>query len=297
MTGTPNLTGTDPKVFSTASTLQASPGEDPAPPDNCTAGKIRIDNTRFAAFRKKLMGNNPRWILINKSLQVAFLPVSTFLYFMGSDELSIRAIVYYIWRVGVFGMTTNNIPYECYNFLGMPSLCLRKFLNLDDHLNFSVDGFLGYVVGGAISLRIIAFCLERLVEAFLRTNIFSGIIDRVFPEPQAPHYNQYIAEVYMGDVFRDISNSTIVSRAKVEKAFNRLQDINQGDGAKLLVEIGKHVSDANNAAAGAVYSQMADELSKSAHDKSIIKSCWDGLVAILPPLASLSAKVIKAFAL
>jgi hypothetical protein len=111
------------------------------------------------------------------------------------------------------------------------------------------------------------------------------------------HHHSYFGEVHMGDIYQDISNSTIVSRSKVEGAFNRLQDGGQGESARLLVEIGKRVSDAGNPAAGGVYNQMADEISKPMHDTSIIKSCWDGLVAILPPLASLSAEVIKAFAI
>jgi hypothetical protein len=114
-------------------------------------------------------------------------------------------------------------------------------------------------------------------------------------EVPASTYHNYFGEVHMGDVFQGISNSTIVSRSKVEGAFNRLQESGQGESAKLLVEIGKRVSDANNAAAGAVFSQLAEELSKPAHDKGILKSCWDGLVAILPSLASLSAEVIRAF--
>lgn len=111
----------------------------------------------------------------------------------------------------------------------------------------------------------------------------------------AIYFQQYFGEVYMGDIFQGISNSTIVSRSTVEEAFNRLQDSGQGESAQLLIQIGKLVSDANNAAAGAVYSQMANEISKPTHDKSVLKSCWDGLVAILPPLANLSAEVVKAF--
>jgi hypothetical protein len=113
----------------------------------------------------------------------------------------------------------------------------------------------------------------------------------------ATHYHTYLGEVHMGDVFQGISNSTIVSRSKVEGAFNRLQNSGQGESAKLLVEIGKHVSDSNNAAAGVVYSQMTEELSKPSNDKGVLKSYWDGLVAIIPPLAKLSAEVIKAFAI
>ena len=101
----------------------------------------------------------------------------------------------------------------------------------------------------------------------------------------------------VGDVFQGITNSTIISRSKVEGAFNRLQHSGQTESVKLLVEIGTRISNTNNAAAGAVYSQLADEISKSTHDKSVIKSCWNGLVAILPSLANLSAAVIKAFAI
>src|SRR5262249_30213061 len=110
-------------------------------------------------------------------------------------------------------------------------------------------------------------------------------------------YHTYLGEVHMGDVFRDISNSTIVSRSKVEGAFNQLRDGGQNEGAELFVEIGKRVADSKNVAAAAVYSQMADELSKPTHDKSVLKSCWDGLIAIVPSLASLATEVVKHFAI
>jgi hypothetical protein len=215
---------------------------------------------RFAISYEKLMGADPKWNRINKSFQVVYLVLSIPLYFLGSSEPSVREVVYYIWRAGIFGMWSNDIPYTCYNFGGIPGLCPQSFLQVDEYLDPSI-ALLGYVIDGAISLRIITFCLERF-EVGLGANVLSGIIDRLLPKPKDHHYHQYIGEVHMGDVFKNISNSTIVSRSKLERAFNRLQESGQGEGAKLLVEIGKHVSDANNVAAGAVYSQMTDELSK-----------------------------------
>lgn len=114
--------------------------------------------------------------------------------------------------------------------------------------------------------------------------------------PPSNHHT-YFGAVHMGDVFQGISNSTIVSRSTIEGAFNRLQSSGHIEGAALLVEIAKRVAEANNPAAGAVYAQMAHELSKPSHDKGLLKSFWDGLVAILPPLATLSTEVIKAFVL
>jgi hypothetical protein len=111
-------------------------------------------------------------------------------------------------------------------------------------------------------------------------------------------HHLHVEEVkIMGDVYAGITNSTIISRSKVEGALNRLNDSGQTERAELLAEIAKCVTETNNAAAGAVYSQMAEEIAKPTHDKGVIKSCWDGLVAILPPLANLSAQVIKVFAI
>lgn len=118
-------------------------------------------------------------------------------------------------------------------------------------------------------------------------------LPELLAEPKISHI--YFGEVHMGDVFQGISNSTIVSRSKVEGAFNKLQNGGQGEAANLIIDIGQRVSDSNNPAAGAVYAQIAEEVAKPTLDKGILKSCWDGLVAILPPLANLTAAVVKAF--
>lgn len=103
--------------------------------------------------------------------------------------------------------------------------------------------------------------------------------------------------VHMGDVFSNISHSSVVSRSIVEGAFNKLQDSGNHEAANLIAELGKIVAESNNHAAGAVFSQMAEQAAKPAPDKSIIKSCWDGLVAILPSVTSLTSSVLKAFGL
>jgi len=103
--------------------------------------------------------------------------------------------------------------------------------------------------------------------------------------------------VHMGDKFSDISNSSIVSRSKVENAFNALKDSGNEEAANLINEISKVVAASNNHAAGIVFSKMTEEAVKPAPDKGMVKSCWDGLVAILPSVASMSSSVLKAFGL
>lgn len=103
--------------------------------------------------------------------------------------------------------------------------------------------------------------------------------------------------IHMGDVFSNIANSTVISKSTVERAFNKLNDAGETDTARLIIEISNIVANANNHAAGAVFAQIADQASKDTPDKGVIKSCWDGLVVLIPAVASLSSQVLKAFGL
>ena len=99
--------------------------------------------------------------------------------------------------------------------------------------------------------------------------------------------------IHMGDIFSNISNSNVTSKSKVENAFNALQSSGSEDAANLIVAIGDLVAKSNDVAAGAVYAKLTDEVAKPVPDKGIIKSCWDGLVAILPSVASLGDTASK----
>lgn len=116
---------------------------------------------------------------------------------------------------------------------------------------------------------------------------------RELPLPPVQNYGN----MHMGDVFSNISNSSVVSRSKVENAFNRLNESGNEEAAKLIMDVADCVSQSANPAAGAVYAQLADEAVKPKPDKSVIKSCWDGLVAILPSISTMSPHIMKAFGL
>ena len=103
----------------------------------------------------------------------------------------------------------------------------------------------------------------------------------------------------MGDKFENIQHSTIVNRSKIEKAFNKSSEVVGKDVRNALVEIAEHIDASGNPAAGAVFNQFADEVGKDQPDKRRLRQYWDGLVSILPSVASLAgaaAAIAKLFA-
>jgi hypothetical protein len=207
-----------------------APGASSKQPGDLTpiAGKIRT-------AWEKLMGTDPKWNRINKSLQVVFLALAIPMYFLGSSFLSVRIAVYYIWRTGLFGMWSDDIPYTCYNFVGDLRLCPQSFLQTDHYLDPSI-ALLGYVIDGAISLRIITFCLERLA-AGLGGNLLSGIIDRVLPKRKDPQYQQYFGEVHVGDKVNVGSAQVVMSRSTARDITTHAEASNLGDLTAIANEL------------------------------------------------------------
>jgi hypothetical protein len=103
--------------------------------------------------------------------------------------------------------------------------------------------------------------------------------------------------VHYGDILSDINNSTVVTRSSVERAFNKLCADDHEDAAKVLLRLGELVARSDNAAAGALFSALTGELQKPAPKKSVLKSMWDGLVAILPDTAKLADAAAKLLSL
>jgi hypothetical protein len=95
-------------------------------------------------------------------------------------------------------------------------------------------------------------------------------------------------EIFMGDKFERISNSTIINRSSVENAFNRTQESINEDTADAIVEVAEFVEESQNAAAGLVLNSFMEELGKPKTDKGKLRQCWDGLQAILPDITNLA---------
>lgn len=98
--------------------------------------------------------------------------------------------------------------------------------------------------------------------------------------------------------FENISNSTIINESLVENAFNQIQKRIDESTADALITIAEEVERSQNAAAGALLDSFMTEVKEETPNKSKLRQCWDGLLAVLPSLATLAdagAKVTKLF--
>jgi hypothetical protein len=106
---------------------------------------------------------------------------------------------------------------------------------------------------------------------------------------EAKHGGGTVIEEYIvGDKFENISNSTIINRSKVERAFNRTEEKLGDEVASAILEIARHIDLSGNPAAGAVFDQFVQEAAEEEPDKSKLRQYWDGLVAILPDIVNLA---------
>jgi hypothetical protein len=110
--------------------------------------------------------------------------------------------------------------------------------------------------------------------------------------------NIVIKELVMGNKFENISNSTIINQSLVENAFNQIQKRIDESTANALITIAEEVERSQNAAAGALLDSFMTEVKEEKPNKSKLRQCWEGLLAVLPNLATLAdagAKVAKLF--
>jgi len=112
------------------------------------------------------------------------------------------------------------------------------------------------------------------------------------------YYDIKIKELVMGDKFDNIKNATIINRSLVQNAFNKTAERQDEETANALVEIAEAVEQSQNAAAAVLLDKFMTEVSNDKPDKSSLRQCWDGLVAVLPAVANLtlaSAKIAELF--
>jgi hypothetical protein len=105
---------------------------------------------------------------------------------------------------------------------------------------------------------------------------------------------------FMGDIFSNIQNSSIVNRSLVENAFNKIKSEVGEDTAATLLKVTELVAQSGNKEAGEILDQFNEELGKPQPRKSLLKRSWDGLVAVLPAvntIAGAAAAIAKLFAI
>jgi len=108
-----------------------------------------------------------------------------------------------------------------------------------------------------------------------------------------------IGKLVMGDKFENIQNATIINRSLVVEAFNTVKEGLDEATANALVKIAEAVEKSGNHAAGAMFNEFSTEMAKPTRDKGKLRQYWEGLLAILPNLATLAeaaGKVAELFA-
>jgi hypothetical protein len=90
-------------------------------------------------------------------------------------------------------------------------------------------------------------------------------------------------EFNMGDVYKYISNSSIINRSALKDSLQVTQARNP-DVSASLVEIVKIVSKSNNKDADDHLNMLTSELAKPQPNKSVLKTIWVGLKELLPVL-------------
>jgi hypothetical protein len=175
------------------------------------------------------------------------------------------------------------------------SFCSFEAGSQDERLPYAVDWLKGYCreYSGLANPPILSDFDEHLVHfpevEFPLTDIMQGNVDVSLLLDYQRHYGFRIniKEVVVGDVFRDISGSTIVNRSRVEKSFKRVRDAHDEDLALALVRIAEEINKLGNAEAAELFDGFSEELEKPQPRKAILRGLWDGITAAVPTISQM----------
>ena len=144
--------------------------------------------------------------------------------------------------------------------------------------------------------------LIRLVQAFDQVRRLLGDLVRsnwTLQELASTEENKSkTVEINVGDVFSNVSGSTIVNRSTLEDSFNSVTPTHGQDMAEALRDVAQLVEDAHDPNIADLFNAFTEELRRPQPRKSTLKTLWDGLMEALPSLvqaADLAAKVASLF--
>ncbi len=102
----------------------------------------------------------------------------------------------------------------------------------------------------------------------------------------------------MGDVFKNITNSSIVNRSTFFDAMTNLESKSEPDLMTALEKVAGEVEASGNKDAGELLEQLMEELARENPRKSLVKRSWDTLSEMLPEVAKVAgagAAIAKLF--
>ncbi|WP_166486160.1 hypothetical protein [Jannaschia sp. CCS1] len=95
-------------------------------------------------------------------------------------------------------------------------------------------------------------------------------------------------EIIMGDVFKNISNSSIINRSAFFDTMSSLEAKSEPELMSALEHIADEVEKSGNNEAGELLEQLMEEISREKPRQSLIKRTWSGLTDILPSVAKIA---------
>ena len=125
--------------------------------------------------------------------------------------------------------------------------------------------------------------------------VTSGSLDSVTLESYGSYYHfeiniqsLNIREVNVGEIFSNISGSTIVNHSLVVDSFNRVKESYGNDTAEALARVAEEIAKSGNAEAGELFNGFNEELTKPEPRKAILRGLWTGVTAALPVLSQMT---------
>ncbi|SFE29649.1 hypothetical protein [Spirosoma endophyticum] len=96
----------------------------------------------------------------------------------------------------------------------------------------------------------------------------------------------------MGDVFKNISNTTIVNRSLLHSSFVKAESSVGFDKANVLNEIASIVEETKSKDAGELFDSFNEELAKPQPKNTVLKSIWKGMTEAAPLLLT-TAEIVE----
>ena len=96
-----------------------------------------------------------------------------------------------------------------------------------------------------------------------------------------------------GDVFKNITGSTIVNWSTVEASFNKVKEEFDPDIANALKVIAEQIEKSGNKEAAENFDAFNEELQKPEPRKSVLRAHWGGITAALPSVLQMTDIVTR----
>lgn len=141
-----------------------------------------------------------------------------------------------------------------------------------------IDSFAKIMHGGADRIGFLALTdVSRMRLADRITNIYDHRTQKTFIR----------RATFMGDIFSNISNSTIVSRSLVEGSFIKAKEKGGDEAANAIVKVAEEIDKSGNKDAGELFDAFNKELKAPSPKKAFLSSFWYGVTKALPTLLKL----------